>query len=370
MMRLRWIVPAVLVAGGAMGCSGEPEHETEPGEAAEAIVTGTEWLVRDTVVPSRFDASGVARPIAEATLSTKLMGEVVGVPVREGDGVTEGQPLVRIDASDLVARRAQVEASIREAEAVVREAETQAARMRTLYAEDAAPKVQLDAAETGLERARARLETARAAAAEVAATARYAVVRAPFDGVVTARFVDPGDFAAPGAPMATVLDAGRLRIVATAAPDVVTGVARGDTLEARIEGERAIAVVEGVVPSAAGQLYTVNAVVDNSRGHFLPGSAAVLQIPRGTRTAILVPASAIVRRGDLTGVRVRALDGAQLRWIRLGDARGEEVEVLAGLEPGEVILVPAGPTATEGGAGVASGSPSVPGGAALRGEGG
>ncbi|NIP79748.1 MAG: efflux RND transporter periplasmic adaptor subunit, partial [Gemmatimonadetes bacterium] len=259
---------------------------------------------------------------------------------REGDRVTAGQPLVRIDASDLAAKRAQVEASIREAEAVVRDAETQAGRMRALYEEDAAPKAQLDAAETGLERARARLSTARAAAAEVDAVARYATVRAPFDGVVTSRFVDPGDFAAPGAPIMTVLDDRRLRIAATAAPDAVQGIGRGDTLSARIEGRPARAVVEGVVPSATGALYTVNAVVDNDGRRFLPGSAATLRLPQGERTAVVVPRSAVLRRGDLTGVRVKRDGGADLRWVRLGRDLGETVEVLSGLQPGDVVLLP------------------------------
>jgi RND family efflux transporter MFP subunit len=339
MMRTGWILPALVLAGAMGACAGEPEHASETEE--RPVAEGTAWTVEDTVLASVFEAAGVARPVADATLSTKLMGEVVDVAVREGDAVAEGQPLIRIDASDLAAKRAQVEASIREADAVVADAETQARRMRALYDENAAPKVQLEAAETGLERARARLATARAAAAEVDATARYAVVRAPFDGLVTSRFVDPGDFAAPGAPMVTVLDARRLRITATAAPDVVSGIRRGDTLTARIEGRPVEAVTEGVVPSGSGSLYTVNALVDNDDGRFLPGSAATLELPRGQRDAVVIPARAVIRQGDLTGVRVQTADGATLRWIRLGRDHDGVVEVLAGLRPGDVILIPA-----------------------------
>jgi RND family efflux transporter MFP subunit len=319
MMRTGWILPALVLAGAMGACAGEPEHASETEE--RPVAEGTAWTVEDTVLASVFEAAGVARPVADATLSTKLMGEVVDVAVREGDAVAEGQPLIRIDASDLAAKRAQVEASIREADAVVADAETQARRMRALYDENAAPKVQLEAAETGLERARARL--------------------APFDGLVTSRFVDPGDFAAPGAPMVTVLDARRLRITATAAPDVVSGIRRGDTLTARIEGRPVEAVTEGVVPSGSGSLYTVNALVDNDDGRFLPGSAATLELPQGQRDAVVIPAQAVIRQGDLTGVRVRTADGATLRWIRLGRDHDGVVEVLAGLRPGDVILIPA-----------------------------
>ncbi len=339
MMLMRGILPVLIVAGVAGACGGEPAHDAEQaGETVAAL--GSDWTVRDTLIASTFEASGVARPIADATLSTKLMGQVVEVSVREGDRVAQGTPLIWIDASDLAARRAQVEASIREAAAVVAQAETQAGRMRALYDQDAAPKVQLDAAETGLERARARLATARAAAAEVDATARYAVIRAPFPGLVTSRMVDPGDFAAPGAPMISVLDSRRLRITATAAPDAVSGIRRGDTVQARIEGRTAVAVVEGVVPSAAGNLYTVNAIVQNDGDQFLSGSAATLELPQGTRAAILVPDAALVRQGDLNGVRVRTAEGSTLRWIRVSGARDGMVEVLAGLQAGDVIVVP------------------------------
>ena len=99
--------------------------------------------------------------------------------------------------------------------------------------------------------------------------------------------------------------------------------------------------IEGLVPSPAGGVYTVNAVVRNPAGEFLPGSAATLRVPDGTRAAILVPAAALVREGDLVGVRVVSGGSAALRWVRTaGDApaTGGLVEVLSGLTAGDVIL--------------------------------
>ncbi|MBX6364656.1 MAG: efflux RND transporter periplasmic adaptor subunit, partial [Gemmatimonadetes bacterium] len=238
---------------------------------------------------------------------------------------------------------ARAEAARAEAEAVRREAEAQAARMRALYAEEAAPKAQLDAAETALARAEAGVRAARAGGAELVAARAYAVVRAPFAGTVTRRSVDPGAFAAPGAPLLTIEDDSRLRIVVSAAPDAVREVARGDTVRATIEGEPVLAVVEGVVPAGDGSLYRVNAVVPNRDGRHLAGSAAALLLPQGTRPAIVVPAQAITREGDLTGVRVRTAAGSELRWVRIGVASGDSVEVLGGLRDGEQVLVPAAP---------------------------
>ena len=102
------------------------------------------------------------------------------------------------------------------------------------------------------------------------------------------------------------------------------------------------AVVEGVVPTA-GALYTVNAIVDNARAAFAPGAAASLRLGQGEHQGLLVPAEALVREGDLLGVRVQTDAGAELRWIRAGGETGGSVEVLSGLRSGELVLIPAQP---------------------------
>ncbi len=82
------------------------------------------------------------------------------------------------------------------------------------------------------------------------------------------------------------------------------------------------AIVEGVVPSSAGNLYAINALVANPRAAILPGSTAILRLPLGARAVVVVPSDALVREGDLTGVTLRATDGDHTRWVRLGAAVG------------------------------------------------
>lgn len=326
---------------GLAACSG-----TKPAPrsaAADEGPAGTLYTVHTAPLEATFDASGTADPIAEATLSTKLMGTVTEVLVHEGDHVRAGQLLLKIDARDLAAKAARIEAALSEAQAVHTEAATQAKRMRALYAEQAAPKAKLDQAETALARAEAGVATARASAAEVAATAAYSEVRAPFAGIVVQRSVDPGSFAAPGTPLLVVQDGSRLRVTATAAPEDARHLARGDTVAATIEGAPARAVVEGVVPVPASGLARVNAIVDNRDGRFAAGSAASLALPQGERPAITVPAAAIVRREDLTGVYVRSSTGTELRWVRAGQTVNGAVEVVSGLRDGERVVVPAPP---------------------------
>lgn len=346
MSAMKRLVPVTILvtATGLAAACGAEEHEAASA-AEQTVPPGDLYTVEAAARAAYLQASGAAMPWAEATLSTRLMGSVLEVRVREGDVVRSGDVLVRIDARDLEARSAQVDASIAQAEAVLREAHLHAERMRTLYAKEAAPKAQLDAAETALARAEASVAAARAGSAELDATRAYAQVRAPFAGVITSRFVDPGAFAAPGAPLLTIQDASRLRVSASIAPAAARELRRGDTITARIEGEIAVAVIEGVVPTPGANLYIVNAIVDNAGGAFMAGSAATLAVPQGEQSSIVVPVSALVREGDLTGVHVRTETGAELRWIRLGPVFGDSVEVLSGLRDGERVIVRARPVA-------------------------
>lgn len=342
-------IASALGAALALSAAACGPREPQRADARPPRVEGTAVAARDTTLPVTFDAAGVAAPLQQATLSTKVMGTVTAVLVQEGDEVAAGQPLVRIDARDLDAKGAQAAASVALAEAARREVQAQADRIRALYADSAATRAQLDAAEGALARADAGVRAARAAAGELGAVSSYATIRAPFAGVVTRRFVDPGAFAAPGAPLVHVMDATRLRVAATAAPDMVRGVRRGQAIAATVEGRPVSARVEGVVPAPSGRLYTVNALVANPDRAMLAGSAAVLALPLGSRAALVIPAAAVARDGDLTGVTLRTAAGDDVRWVRLGRAAGGWVEVSAGLRRGDRVVVPSAAANSEGG---------------------
>jgi len=323
----------------AMAGCGAPAPEPVPDTAATPLA-GTPYVVADTLLVDGFDASGVAEPVQRSVLATKLMARVTSVLVHEGDRVVAGQVLARLDARELESRGERVAAGLAAAEASWRDAQQNAIRMRALFADSAAPRAQLDQAEAGLARAEAGVREARAAGTELEAIGDYATLRAPYAGVVTQRLIEPGALAGPGQPLLVVEDQSRLRIVVTAAPDAVRHLRRGQSLQGTVSGSPVTAVVEGLVPAEGGHLVAVNAIVPNSDGGAFSGSAATLSLPEGTRVGRLVPAEAIVREGDLTGLRVRQAGGWELRWVRLGAADiGGRVEILSGLEAGDTVLV-------------------------------
>lgn len=332
-MSRRAMVMTVLV-GGTAACGGG-----EPASRAETLFAGVSMAVRDTLLPVAIEASGTAEPIQQTTLATRLMAAVVAVAVREGDRVAAGQVLARLDARDLDAKAAQVEAGLAEAEAVEREAEAMARRIRALYADSAATRVQFEQAETGLARAQAAARTARAAAAEVAAHRGYAEIVAPFGGVVIRRFVDLGAMAAPGAPLFTVEDASRLRVRVTATPDQVRNLVRGTPVTVVVERRSVAGEVEAVVRAPVGNLTQVNVLVANPAGALASGSAATVLLPQGERRGLVVPETVVIREGDLTGVDVVVAGGVERRWVRVGRALPDgSVEILSGLGAGDRIV--------------------------------
>jgi RND family efflux transporter MFP subunit len=291
------------------------------------------------VITATTEATGMAAPMESATLSTKLMASVVEVTVLEGATVRRGETLVRLDLRDLTAKRQQAEAGLADAEAQRDLARVNAARFRALFADSAAPKAQLEAAEAGLARAEAGVRAMTAGLAELAAVAAYGDVRAPFDGVVSRRFVDPGAFVAPGAPMITVDKLGALRVTVTVPSAQVASLRAGQRVATTIEGDTATATIEGVARSAGGT-YTVNAVVANAGGRFRGGSAATLRLPAGERRALLVPTAALHREGDLVSVHRRTAQGDLMTVLRVGNAVGDRTEVLGGLTAADRVVVP------------------------------
>jgi RND family efflux transporter MFP subunit len=328
-----------LIAG--LACGEAPAAESPP-ETTMADA-GSVVVLRDTLLPEVVEASAVSEPVLRATLSTRIMAQVVAVLAREGESVQEGTLLVRLDAREVAARRDQAQAAQRGAEAALQEASRYAVRIRALYADSAAPRAQLDAAEAALTRADQGMLAARAAVTEVDVLADYAEVRAPFTGFIVERLVDPGAFAAPGTPLMSIEDASQLRIVAPVPPSLTSALRRGRTVRVSIEGVPLSGAIEGIVPVPGASLANVQVLVDNRGRRFSSGSAATVLLPGASRTVVLVPVAALIRSGDLTGVRVRTGDGTVTRWVRLGRVHDAAVEVLSGLAAGDSVVMPAGP---------------------------
>jgi RND family efflux transporter MFP subunit len=331
---MRIIALLSIASLAALGCGGASDAESAPPAAAAAATAIT--VTADTVVATTA-VEGTIAARHRADISTRLMARVTEVPVDIGAHVRAGEALIRLGVEDIAANRAKADAAVTVARAARDEALRQANRMDTLYAQDVVAQVQRDQAHLGLTQAESQLAMAAATLREVETAAGYSRIPAPFDGVVVARTVDPGDLAAPGQPLLTVESAGARDVIVSVSPETAARLADGTPVAVTTrDGREATVKVRAIAGGADPNTRTVEVRLA-APSDWPTGVSATAFVPTGTRVAVTVPATAVVRRGQLTGVRVVTGDVVTLRWVRLGRTVADRVEVLSGLEAGERI---------------------------------
>jgi RND family efflux transporter MFP subunit len=303
-------------------------------------------VIETTVLAAVVPVDGTVTAREEAALSTRVMAQITAIEVEVGDRVREGQVLVRLGTDDVSASRQRAEATLLVARAARDEAARHAARMDTLLAHDAVALVQRDQARLALVQAESQVALAEAALREVDVAERYSLLAAPFDGTVVSRTARVGDLASPGVPLLALAAHGPREVVLGVPVEVARELVPGSEIvvESPVAGS-AIARVRAVAVGADPRSRTVEV-----RAELPPdwptGVSVTALVPSGVHEGISIPESAVVRRGQLTGVRVVGPDGVSLRWVRLGRRIPEAgvpggtaitVEVLSGLGPGERI---------------------------------
>jgi len=307
--------------------------------AAELAVTGAE--LQPTPQERVFDA--VIEAVNKSTVSSQIVGRVVEINYDVDDFVPKGSVILRFHNSEQRARLDQAKAALREAQARQKEAEDEYTRVKDVYAKKLVAKAELDKAEAGLKAARARVEQAVAKQAEAQEQFDHTVIKAPYAGIVTERHVEVGETVGVGQPLMTGFSFERLRAT-TQIPQTFVGAVRkhGQTRVLLRDGDSVAVESLRVFPYADEQTHAFNVRVNLSPGdHGLyPGMFVKVAFVTGEEQRLLVPGDAVVKRSELTGVYVVAPDGkVVLSQIRIGKRIGDQVEVLAGLDAGELVAL-------------------------------
>jgi len=310
---------------------------------------GAEWTGRTAAVEAReipqlLEAVGTVRPVREAAVSARVMGVIDRIEVTEGARVEGGQFLVALSAPELAARSAAAVEAVAGAEAALAQARSDFARMDQLFQREAATRVEWEQARTALSVAEANVARARKAAEGEAAVASYRTLRAPFDGIVIERLMDPGDMAAPGSPILRIVDDRHFRLEAAVEErqgghirvgDLVTVVV--DALDLSTEAR-----VGEVVPAAdpSSRTFLVKADLPEIEG-LRPGQFGRIRIPVGKRTALVVPTGAVRNVGGMDLVETVGPDGRLLtQYVRTGlEVEPGWTEVLSGLAEREHVAL-------------------------------
>lgn len=342
---MKHLLMLLLIPVITAGCGEEAVHEAE--EAPPVNVTAVTVAAQSTEEPVAYSAT--VQAAEQAQIATKVIGRVELIHVNEGDEVKKGDPLANIRSDEVDAKLSQTEAGIAEATAHYDNAKRDLERYESLLEKKAVTQKEMDNVRAAYESARARLQGAREMRTEVEGLLKYINITAPFDGVVTKKFVDAGDLAMPGQPILSVEQIDELEAVATVPegeidrfsvgmPVVITVSSRGaEEPRAEYTGD-----ITQIVLSAdpASHQFMIKAVITSPDENIKPGMFARITVTRLGRETLLAPAPAVFQRGQLEGVFV--VDGesrARLRWVRTGRTFGENREILSGLESGETVVI-------------------------------
>ncbi|WP_338359996.1 efflux RND transporter periplasmic adaptor subunit [Yeosuana marina] len=294
-------------------------------------------------------ASGTIQAVNSANLSTRMMGFVTKMPVEVGDKVKKGQLLVSINNADLQAKLAQVNAGITEATAAFTNAEKDYNRFKNLFAENSASQKELDDMTAHYNMAKARLEGAKQMKNEVDAQFAYANIRAPFDGIVTGKYIKDGDMANPGMPLVSMESPGSFEVMAMVPESEISKIASGTSVDVVVKSINKI--IKGKVTEIStsakntGGQYLAKVSLEKTDASILSGMFVTVQFPiekQQKTEIILIPKEALVTKGQLYGVyTVSESNTALLRWLRIGRTYGNQVEVLSGLSSDESYIISA-----------------------------
>lgn len=337
-------IHTLFLAGAALfffSCTRQPKSQTSQTPVAVS-----------TYYPSRHvggspTVSGTVTARQTAMVSTRLMGTIERVYVREGDHVKQGQILVTVNGTDLQAKAAQASAMITEAEAASKDAERDFLRYKNLHALKSVSDKELESMALRNASAKARLKAARQGLSEVRSMMVYAQVRAPFNGVVTQRLVDEGSIANPGMPLIAVEQTGELNVTASVPEEYVASVHKGDPvgIDVGAIGTSLRGTVSELSPSSTmtgGQYLMKVSLREGDRSRLRAGMYATIRLAgkaSNDNAQVSVRRSSVVERGQLTGVYVVGSDNkAVLHWVRLGKEAGEHVEVLSGLQTTDRVI--------------------------------
>jgi len=357
------------------GCSGRTD--TRPVDVAASIPV-TAATVTMTNLADTFDAGGVVQARTTATMTARILAPVREVRAVPGDRVRTGQVLLVLDGRDLAAharsaRAAELAAGQaasasaaeqQEADAALTLARATHSRIAALQAKRSATTQELDEATAALHTAEARaagavartkeatsgVDSASAASEAAVTTASFALITAPFDGVITEKMVEPGNMATPGTPLMRLEDTRGFRL------DVRVDQSRIGLIRA---GERVAVSLDsgagGATAVVTGTVTEIGLAVDADARAFLvkitlPDAATLRSGMFGrarfagvTRRALTVPAGAIVRQGQVASVFVVEKGVARLRLVNV-----QNTEVLAGLSEAEMVIVSPGAGVTDG----------------------
>lgn len=268
------------------------------------------------------------QPVLQAAIAAKVTGTITQLPVQLGSKVKQGDLLIKINAEEISARLMQAQAQLAQAR-------------RNYEREKKLLKKNATTRET-VKSLRDMLNVAQAAFHGAKTMLGYTTITAPFDGVVTNKSANSGDLATPGTPLLHIENNTHLQAVTAVPESLINQIHPADTIQVHIPSAQLalIGTVAEIAPAADPQSRTAQVKIDIPYEQALrSGQFARVNLPVQPATTLLVPRSAVVPFGQMDKVFVVEDGIAQLRLVRTGSSSGDTLEILAGLRPGDQVII-------------------------------
>jgi membrane fusion protein, multidrug efflux system len=390
MKKNRSLMLFLMLVVGVSSCGKKEEKAPEKVAAVTGVKVET---VKASSQEDFYEAAATVRSKTTSVLSSRIMGYILAIHVREGDRIRAGQLLVEIENREAAAQWRKAQAGLREAQGMLQETERMIqanesaktaaeaeqslaastfnryqallerksvsqqefdeiqARYRGKTAEVERIKEMLRSMEAKREQVLARIDQAKTEISKAQVYVDYGRVRSPLHGIVTQKQAEVGVLASPGAPLLTLEDDTRYRLEATVEESKLGKIRLGDSVRVTIDAlgnqemtGRVVEVQPTADPASRSSVVKIELpetlIKKASRGILRSGLYGKARFAVGKKEVITIPHKAIFQRGQL--IQVFVVDSshtARLRLIRTGKVYGERIEILSGLGEDEKIIV-------------------------------
>ncbi len=340
LMPLAAVVILILMVAAMAGYFSD---KINPGLAdTQAVDSHTAITVKQVNSPASEPVPASIEARETTIISSRLLARITRITVRAGDQVEQGQLLLELEKTDLLARAQQAREQIRSVQARLTEARDNLARAEKLYQQGLIAVADRDAARANASALQANLALAQQTLAEAESAVGYTEIRSPIAGRIVDRFAEPGDTASPGQKLLSLYNPFSLRVEAWVRERLALSLVIGQQLPVEIPAatRELTARIEEIVPAAdpGSRSFLVRAILP-ADPTLLPGMYARLRVPAGNRTRLLLPADRVAHVGQLDVVWVAQEGQAQRRFVRLGETDSEGmVEIISGLQAMDRVL--------------------------------
>jgi RND family efflux transporter MFP subunit len=318
-----------------LGC--KEERGKQAAGQDRAAVPVRVFAVKEEQAASGREIMGTVQALEKAVIAARISGHITELPVVPGSKVDKGSLLVRINAGEIAAKLLQAKAQLAQVERNL-------ARERSLLNKKASTPETVKTLED-------TRRIASASVGEVQTMLDYATITAPFSGIITGKNADVGDFAAPGKPLLEIENPQNLQVLADIPESMILKIKVGDAVPVSIPsaGFSSVCTVAEVSPAADPLSRTAPIKLSlPSSPDIRSGQFARLLLSQGSQNALFIPRSAILPFGQMERVYLVRDGRAWLRLVRTGAVEGDRVEILAGLSPGDEVVVTGNAGLTDG----------------------